>query len=299
MADNNATNIRQAETAVKVMGVLAEKNLKIEKENNVDKITGYLTIKTSDVNFIRFNVNCSSKKKDGGDNSMYAGILTVLNEYKAIADDGVGEENADKIYVDTTASKTKDSINIYRSKQSGKTVVSFKASFFNRVRADQAYEPTAEFEIETYIKAIVPEVDKEGEETGRILVHGWVPTYSGIEQITLAADEETGSAIQNTFEAGQTVRFYGDIINNRIETVKTIPVAIGKPRTEVHVEYKNDFLINGASEAYEEGVSPIAPYTKEAIDRAIQERDNKEKEQAAQANTARPSAASKGRTLGF
>ena len=297
MAD--VTNIRQAETAVKVMGVLAEKNLKIEKENNIDKITGYLTIKTSDINFIRFNVNCSSKKKDGGDNSMYAGLVTVMNEYKAIADDGVGEENADKIYVDTTTSKTKDSINIYRSKQSGKTIVGFKSSYFNRVRADQTYEPTAEFEIETYIKSIVPEVDKEGEETGRILVHGWVPTYNGIEQITLAADEETGSAIQNTFEAGQTVRFYGDIINNRIETVKTIPVAIGKPRTEVHVEYKNDFVINGASEAYEEGVSAFPPYTKEAIDRAIQERDNKEKEQAAQANTARPSAASKGRTLGF
>ena len=104
MAD--VTNIRQAETAVKVMGILAEKNLKIEKENNIDKITGYLTIKTSDINFIRFNVNCSSKKKDGGDNSMYAGLVTVMNEYKAIADDGVGEENADKIYVDTTTNKT-------------------------------------------------------------------------------------------------------------------------------------------------------------------------------------------------
>lgn len=298
MAD--ITNIRQAETAVKVMGVLAEKNLKIEKnKDNVDQITGYLTIKTSDVNFVRFNVNCASKKKDGGDNSMYPGFLTIMNEYKAIADTGVGEENADKIYVDTTSSKTKDSINLYRSKQSGKTVVSFKSSYFNRVKPDMEYVPTAEFEIETYIKAIVPEVDKEGVETGRILVHGWVPTYSGIEQITLAADEETGAAIQDTFAVGQTVRFYGDIINNRIETVKTIPVAIGKPRTEVHVEYKNDFVINGASEAYEEGVSPIPPYTKEAIDRAIQERDNREKEQAAQANTTRPSAASKGRTLGF
>ena len=298
MAD--VTNIRQAETAVKVMGVLAEKNLKIEKnKDNVDQITGYLTIKTSDVNFVRFNVNCASKKKDGGDNSMYPGFLTIMNEYKAIADTGVGEENADKIYVDTTSSKTKDSINLYRSKQSGKTVVSFKSSYFNRVKPDMEYVHTAEFEIETYIKAIVPEVDKEGVETGRILVHGWVPTYSGIEQITLAADEETGAAIQDTFAVGQTVRFYGDIINNRIETVKTIPVAIGKPRTEVHVEYKNDFVINGASEAYEEGVSPIPPYTKEAIDRAIQERDNREKEQAAQANTTRPSAASKGRTLGF
>lgn len=294
------TNIRQAETAVKVYGKLVEKSLKIEKVDGIDQISGYLTIKTSDVNFVRFNVKCAAKKKDGTDNSMYAGILTVMNDYKAIADDGVGEENADKIYVDTINGKNKDSINIYRSKQTGKTVVGFKASFFNRIKSEQDYVPTAEFEIETYIKAIVPEVDNEGIETDRILIHGWVPTYSGIEQITLVADKETGTAIQDTFSVGQTVRFFGDIVNNRIETVKEIPMAIGKPRREVHVEYKNDLVINGASDAYEEGVTAYAPYTKEAIDRAIQERENKEKEKTVQQTAvSRPSAASHGRTLGF
>lgn len=301
---NNVTNLRQAESVVKVFGTLAEKALEVKEENGVKMITGHLTIKTSDINFIRFPVRVPEKKKDKTDNPMFASFMTVMNEYKAIADKDVGEELADKIYVDTT--KSKDGINLYHDKRTGASTFSFKTAFFNRAKAGDTTEPYAEFEIETYIKSIVPEVSKEGEETGRVLVHCWVPTYSGIEQITLVAeDPDICSAISDTFTTGQTVKFYGNIINNRVETVTTIPVAIGKPRVERKVEYRNDMVINGASDAYEEGVTAFPPYEKAVIDKAIQERENKIAEEKANAqkpatpNATKPSAASYGRTVAF
>lgn len=288
------TNLRQAETSVKVTGILAEKDLKIEVEDGVKKIKGSLTLKTSDVNFIKFPVNVSEKKKDGSKSAIFDGMDTIMREYKSIAD--VGEDEADRIAVNN------GELNLYRSKQTGKNIVSFKTNFFSRIRKED-YEPFTEFSVETYIKSIVPEVNNEGEETGRVLVHGWIPTYSGIEPIVLVAEDEIATAVENTYESGQTVKFYGDIVNNRIETIKEIPMAIGKPRIEKKVTYRNDLVINGSSDVYEEGVTANPPYSKEAIDRAIQERENaiaaeKEKDNSASA-TARPSAASRGRTLGF
>lgn len=301
---NNVTNLRQAESVVKVCGLLSEKSLKVEQIDGVDTILGSLTIKTSDVNFIRFPVRVAAKKKDKTDNSMYASFVTIMNEYKAIADKDVGEELADKIMVDT--SKNRDGINLYHDKQTGVSKFGFKTNFFNRVKNAEDYEPKAEFEIEVYIKSITPEMKKIGEdveETGRMLVHGWVPTYNGIEQITLVAEDEVASAIESTFTAGQTVRFYGDIINNRVETTVTIPMAIGKPKVEKRVEYKNDMLITGASEAYEEGITPFPPYDKAVIDKAIQERENKIAEEKAKSQNpstnSTPSAAALGRKLPF
>ena len=45
--------------------------------------------------------------------------------------------------------------------------VSYGASFVNHVdEAKAPYNPHATFEVEGYVKSIVPEVNKEGEETG-------------------------------------------------------------------------------------------------------------------------------------
>lgn len=292
------TNLRQANAKAYVVGVLSEKNLETKVENGEESIIGSLTFKTSDVNFVKFNVNVNKiAKSTKKPNSNYAGIQTVMNDYHSIAE--VGEENATKV-------KINGDVNLYVSKTSGKNEVSFKSNFFNRLKEGEEYAPKAEFSIETFISSIVPETNSEGEETGRTLVNGWIPTYNGIEQVTLVADTEVGDAINSTFEIGQTVEFYGEIINNRIETVTEIPVAIGKPRRKVDVKYKNDMLITGASEAYEEGITKEKPYDTEVIKAAIAIRNEKIEEEKAKSQnktqaktTTKPSGASHGRTLGF
>ncbi len=291
------TNLRQANAKAYVTGILSEKNLEVKTENGVKSIQGTLTIKTSDVNFIRFNVNVNEITKAKTPNSIYSGMETIMNEYHSISE--VGEENATKV-------KVSGDVNPFTSKNTGKNEIGYKSNFFNRLKEGEEFEPKAEFAVEIFISGIVPETNSEGEETGRILVNGWIPTYNGIEPITLVADSDVGSAIESNFEVGQTVEFYGDIINNRIETVTEIPVAIGKPRKKVDVKYKNDMLITGASEAYEKDVSKEAPYETEVIKAAIQVREEKIAENKAKAQSGtqtqtkpKPSGATHGRTLGF
>ena len=288
------TNLRQANAKATAVGVVSEKDLKIITEDGKNKVTGHITVKTSDVNFVKYNVNVNEKTKTGTDNKTYAGIQTVMNEYKSIAE--VGEEEATKVRV------TGD-ISPFTGKN-GEKIVSYKSNFFNRLKADEEFEPHAEFAVEVFISDISPELDNEGVETGRLAVSGWMPTYNGIEPIDLVAEGEVAQAVDSGFEVGQTVEFYGDI-NNRIETVTEIPVKIGKPRRKVKVDYKSDLIITGASEPYEEGITPEVPYVADTIKAAIQERANRLEEakakaqSGAKASTAKPSGAAHGRSLGF
>lgn len=290
------TNLRQANAKVFVHGVVSEKDLKIVTEEGKTKITGSLTVKTSDVNFVKFNVSVSEKTNAGTDNKTYAGIQTVMYEYKSIAE--VGEDEATRV-------KVSGDLSPFTGKN-GEKIVSYRSNFFNRLKADEELEAKAEFSVEMFISGINPELDTEGVETGRTVVSGWVPTYNGIEPINLVAEGEVAKAVDSGFEYGQTVEFYGEIINNRIETVTEIPVKIGKPRKKVSVEFKSDLIITGASEAYEEGVTPELPYVAETIEAAIQERKNKLEEARAKAQNgamvngnAKPSGIAHGRSLGF
>lgn len=290
------TNLRQSTAKINCEGIVSEKDLKVVTEEGATKIQGSLTVKTGDTNFVRFNVNVNEKTKNGTDNKTFAGIKTVMEEYKSIAE--VGEEEADKVRVN-------GDLNIYTGMNG--TVVGYKSNFFNRLKNPDEFEPKAEFTVEVFISSITPEVNTDGEETGRVVVNGWTATYAGVEPVKLVAEGEIASAVDSTFEPGQTVEFYGEVINSRVEKITEIPVAIGKPRRKVETSYKNELVITGASEAYEEGVTPEKPYEADVIKAAIQERQNRLEEAKAKAQSGqkaattntRPSGQSKGRTLGF
>lgn len=309
MAEN--TNLRQATAKATSIGTVSEKDLKFYKvvneeekdansEAEADGIRGSVTVKTGDTNFVRYNVKIAKKTKAGTENKAYPGIKTVMDEYISIANCPEGSE-PDKVRV------TGD-INLYQG-INGEEIINYKSNFFNRLKVDEEhpYEPSSEFDVELFIKSMVPEMDTEGSETGRIKISGVVPVYNGVEMITLIAPEEDGiaAAIDSSFEPGQTVEFFGNIINSRVEKITEIPVAIGKPRKKVETSYKNELIITGASEPYDEGVTPNPPYDADVIKAALQERTNKLEERKAKQqsgsgnSSARPSGASKGRTLGF
>ena len=291
------TNLRQSVAKVKVAGIVSSKDLTIENVQGQNIIKGSVNVEVDETNVIRFSVYAGEKTKNGAENPAYKGLLTVKDEFKTIADNG--REEADKIYVN-------GDLNPFTG-LNGRETVGQRASFFNRAKKLDTFEPEATFDVEMFIKTMVPEVDKEGEETGRVLVKGWVVTFNGIEPITLIADKDLADGVQSTFEVGQTARFFGDIINNRVEIKTEIPMALGKPRIETKVEYKNELRITGASDPYpdeQEGETP-AKYDKGAIDLAITERqarlEAKERESAktpAPSNS-RPTASGTGRQLNW
>lgn len=264
------TNIRVADATIKLTGKVSEKALTVTTTNGKTSISGYVVVKTSPENFVRVNVMQNALTKDGKENKAYKGLETVMNEYKAIAD--VGEEAADVVHVN-------GKLNPYTSRQSGQSSMGYKASFFNRAKKEvEPSEYKAEFDSEVYITAILPKLDKDGIETDEVVVKGWLPIYNGtVEPIELTAPSDIADAVRDTYHVGDTVNFFGDIINNRIEKKTEIPATIGKPRIEISYENKNDLIITGAGEAYATSDDPklvSKAYTKEEIALAVQERDN-------------------------
>lgn len=262
------TNIRQTKSKVEVQGTLSEKNLTIEG----DVIKGSLTIQTSDVNFVTFQVYQNKMTKAGKVNSVYTGLETINTMYKSIAE--VGQDEATRVAV------TNGEINpsTYFDAKGKHDNVKFKSSFFNRME-NKDIDPKATFEQEIYIKAIIPEVktsgEDVGEETGRAIVRGWTVDYNGgLQAIELIAPVEDGiaDAILSSFTVGQTVEFYGNIENNRITREEVIPVKIGKPKINTITTYKNELVITNASAEYEEGVFRV-PYEADVIAKAEVERE--------------------------
>lgn len=303
MENNNVkqTNLRQADAKVTVAGIVSDKKLEMKTENGVRTIEGTITIKTSDTNFVQMRVRCADKKKDGTENKTFTGVMTVMNEYKSIADNGADE--ADRV-------RTSGQINLFRNNNNGNEIVSYTSNFFNRIKPNQDYEPKAEFEVEMYIKTLVPEMNKDGEETGRYKIIGWIPTYNGIEPLELFVPEELADIVSNTYQPRQTARFYGEIIQNvTYETIER-PMAFGVKK-ETKANFINELVVTGGSIAYNaetkedcvEGGNQI-PYNPDTIQAAIDERDRRIKEEQNKpktniANNVKPSGASRGRTLGW
>lgn len=294
------TNLRQADAKVTVAGIVSDKKLEMTTKDGVRTIEGTLTIKTADTNFVQMRVRCADKKKDGSENKTFAGVMTVMNEYKSIAD--VGEDEADRV-------RASGQINLFRSNNNGNEIVSYTSNFFNRIKANQEFEPKAEFEIEMYIKSLVPEMNKDGEETGRYKIVGWVPTFNGIEPLDLIVPEELADQVSNIYEPKQTARFYGNIVQNvTYETIER-PMAFGVKK-ETKANFINELVVTGGSPVYDatdkdevvEGGNQI-PYDPTVIQAAIDERDRLIKEgqnkPKTSTNNAKPSGASRGRQLGW
>ena len=297
------TNLRQANTKVTAVGLLTDKKLEIKADPKTGEkhIEGTVTVKISDKNFVTFNVYSKEKKNDKTDNKTYAGLVTVMSEFMSVVDAG---DNAD--YIRATGQ-----LNPYRG-QNGNEIIGYRGSFFNRIRNVENVEPEATFEIEMFIQSIVPEMGKDADgemsETGRLKISGWVPTYNGIEPVDLIVPEDLADACDNTYEPGQTVEFYGDIINNSIEEVTEKPVAFGKPKKEVRRTYINELIVTGGSEPYdgdEETDKEHVPYDADAISGAIAERNTQIEEAKNKAKNgsngnsrnATPSGKAHGRTL--
>lgn len=286
------TNLRQSENILTLEGILSEKALEVTTDkNNEIVIKGNLVVQTSDTNFVTVGVYAKEFTKAGTLNKSFAGMKTVLETYQSIADVGLEEATRVSINKGTLEPNT-----YYTSAGIQGYNVRYKTSFINRVNGD--VNPFVKFTVEMFIEAIVDEVDKDGSETGRVLVKGYTVNYDGIEPITLVAPQEDGiaDAIRDNFAIGQTALFYGEPVNSKITTTIEIPVAIGKPQTKTETTYKNELVISGASLPYEEGVSANAPYDAEVIKAALVEREAKLAEMEAKAKGGNSGAPVRGAT---
>lgn len=266
--------IREAINEVFIEGTLKEKNLElatIDTENGkAEVIRGELIITTDENSEHRVRIYANKLTKERKENSVYKGLVTVMNEYVSIAEalkNGQTEESAVKVRV----AKGKLGLNeFYTPNGELRSFPSISTNFINRV--DKNFSPKAEFSIEAYFDSFKPEM-KNDEETGRLIVNTIVPLYGGkvIPLTFIASDEDVVDYLQTNYEAKRTSKIWGELINT-VEITKTEEKGFGKSKEKVITKTIHELIITGGEEEmYDE--EDEKSYSTDLIKKAMAERD--------------------------
>lgn len=266
MAEQNT--LRQADNEVVVEGLLQEVRIDENKTGDGREfIGGEIDIEVSEGSVHTLRVFSMKHKKDGSENGIFKGLKTVKDEYVSIAK--VGRDEADKVRVNTAQLGVNDYVG---GDGQVKTFPQLSTNFINRVQANDVFEPKAEFEVELFVKSVAEETNKEGEETGRIKLKGYVPQFGGsVAPLEFVAEGDGAEYIRDTYEAGHTVKIYGEIVNKVEITKIKEEVGFGKPKEKIKRNFVREFLITGGSEPYEE--ENVNAYDSKVINKALTERE--------------------------
>lgn len=274
--------LREAENVVKIEGVVAEIRIEEKKGNGKEYITGEIDIKVNeDVHTI--NIYSNKLNKAGKESGLYKGFQTIKNEYKSTATHG---EAADKVRID----EGKISLNEYVGQDGEvKSYPQLNANFINRLAANEVFDPKAKFSLEMVV-GFVSEEKKNGEETGRAVIKGYVPLYGGkvIPFEVVVGDKNAVNYVTSSYEKGSTVTVYGDVVNQTIVTKKEVEVGFGKPQEQIKRTTVREYLVTGGTEPLDEDNKKA--YDSKLIKKALKDREAyheqmKEKKKNASANS--------------
>jgi len=216
------------------------------------------------------------KKKDGTINPNYDRIVKYRTELvpMSIVDD---PNEATRIYVGGNAAQIEE--NIYINKKGDITsTFQISSNFINKARKEE--EDSATFEFTGVIGKMREEVNREGEETGRLIVSFIVFGYNGrANVIDLIAQDVPGSNaktfIENHWEEGDTVSVAG-IIKMSFKTIEwEEEQGFGDPIKRHRTVSSRELLIKkGAGEGFEESLS----YDPDLVNLALEEREKYKQE---------------------
>lgn len=259
MAETTKKELKEGINKVTVVGTLVEKNFEDKSYTNsttgetVEKIVGTLSIRTGENEVHQVRVESNKLTKAGKENGLYKGYVTVRDQYVSVADVAQrakeGEENlvADEVSVNGELTTNE----YYGQDGQLRQFQQIKGKFVNRLRETDDKTPRAQFEIDVFVNKVRPEM-KGDDETGRAILEGYVPTFNSIFPYKFTVIPEGSEFFLNDLQRNQTLKVYGNILNVKKETVKSVDSAFGAPIEEVSVSYVSESLINNAKVPYEE-----------------------------------------------
>ncbi|WP_029517994.1 hypothetical protein [Paenibacillus polymyxa] len=262
----NEKTLQQGINNIHIEGLVKDIRFEENKINGKDAISGEIDIQVNDsvhtVNI--FSYKMTKKNEISG---LYKGYLTIRDEYKTINTHGL--ENAEKVRIETSGNNENGKIerNEYVGQDGEwKSYPKLSAKFVNRLKSNDVFEPQARFTLEMAVAGLREE-QRNGEETGRLILKGYVVGYQDQEndikkifplEVTVA-NPTSVSYVQNTYEKGQTVKVFGEIVNQTIVTKKQIEVGFGVPQEDIDRKDVREYIVDG-------GTPPLDEDDKNAFD---------------------------------
>lgn len=278
---NATSTLREADNKVVIEGVLKENNLeKAKDEQGKSIIKGDIVVQIAENEEVTVKFYTNEITKTGKENPSYKSLSTVVENYTSVADCLKASEpvtNATKVLVKGAKLRINDYYN--EKKKDLSSYVEIGGSFVSTAK-EEVYAPRAEFEMECFIANMKPEINKEDEETGRLIVNVIVPVYGGkVVPFTLLAEGDIADFLNVNYEKNKTAFLMGDVKNtvtiNKVEKGG----GFGKKKVETFVNVKQELIItgggtNGDSSMYEDNPELVEKaFAVEDIKKAMAERE--------------------------
>lgn len=223
-------------------------------------------------NIIPVKMFSMRKKNDGSPNQNYDRIIGYKEKFTSIAaaDD---ESNASKV----TVSAGKIEENAWYDQRTGQVRSTFQIST-NFINETRNYDPEknpekATFELSGVVGKIRPELDRDGNETGRTIIDFIIITYGKptgkANKIELIAQGSAAEFINTNWQPQDTVKVTGRInMTYKVETFEE-EQGFGEPIIRTRTVSKKELIITGGSPS---GLEEALSYDADSIKQALSER---------------------------
>jgi len=239
--DNNKINI---------VGLLSENNVEQREKDGRKYVTGNIKVRVAPENDVTINVFAFENTKKGTKNPAYTQIMSVCEKGISLTAAGGDTTKATKV----RAGGCRFEENMYVSRFSNNIVSGTRVtgSFFTLgVNED----PKAKFDCTIFITSIINEVDKDGEETGRLVIEGAIEQYNRWDKLSFIAESQQAvDYINSNWSRGDTVGVSGKIVNKTVTQtiVNENSGGFGEPEEETRTYYRTEYIITSGSEPKEE-----------------------------------------------
>lgn len=246
-------------------------------------------------NIIPVSMFSMKLKNDGNPNQVAARIIGYKDSLISLAAAEVPSQ-ASRI---TLSGKSCNIVeNMWYDQKTGQVKSGFQVAcnFLNQKRDSD--KEKASFEFSGIVLGTKPELDKNGEETGRLIVNFGLVGYNGkIDVIDLIADDTARAHIESNWEKGDTVNVVG-IINVTQKTVTWMEEqGFGEPIERIRTESRRELIIKGGSSG---GLEESLSYDADDVKASLAERKNRMEKTKEKATAAKQSSvASKNENFGF
>lgn len=278
--------IRQALNKIDITGVVKEHKLASGKNNDGKYINGSIVVKAGEFTEVTVKVFVKETNDKGKVKKAYENLEKILKgEVKTLVE--VSEEEAVKVRLWGNEGFTPQfREEIFKPENATEVVTKVGVDLgFGNITIDNKITPEdykATFDVEVFVESVEEELNKDNEETGRVIIKGWCPVYGGsvipLELKAGIVEDEEGEYdfaedIRSSIDPDTTVNFWGDI--NYISIIEKTAKggSLGRAKVEEKRTYIHDLVAIGAD--FIEGENE---YDIDDIKQARIERENKKQE---------------------
>ena len=281
-----SSELKKGLNEVEITGVVKENKLKEGKSDKGNYINGSLVIKTGEFSNIEIKVFVNELTKKGKEDIRYGVLKQIVSGDLPTLADGATEEEAIKVNIwsDDPSFSAGFKEDIFKPKNSSKVVTKINIDLgFGKIEVDDRIKPEdykAKFDVDVYVDKIKEEI-KDDEETGRVIVSGYVPVYGGkvipIEMVAGIVKDEEGNEFdfaeqfRTDVDEGTPLRLWGKINFQQIVQEKKVGGFLGLAKTEEVKRYVSDLVLVG-------GDTPTVEIDEDLIKKALAEREIEIKE---------------------